>query len=156
VVTVVIIVVASSAPSIVVVASTVVVVAVVVNTRSLSVSRDGVPGVVVGPEPALSCRCRRLAPFSTVLMPRGGGFGPCADGAVARPHSDRWRDAERRGVTISIGIDVHAFVGMSVIVACVPSSRRHQGVGSRLFGGRTALLPLTVPLTGLFLHRDQL
>jgi hypothetical protein len=45
---------------------------------------------------------------------------------------------------------------MLVIVAHASSSRRHQGTGSGLFNSRTTLLPLTISLTALLLHRDQL
>jgi hypothetical protein len=49
-----------------------VVVAVVGDTRSLSMSLDGLPGVAVGPEPTLDC-CRHCpGPFSMVLMPGEG------------------------------------------------------------------------------------
>jgi hypothetical protein len=71
-----------------------VVVVVVADTRSASASLDGVLGIAVRPEPAHGCRRCRPGPFSMVLMPGGGGFGPSADGPMTRPRSDRWCEAE--------------------------------------------------------------
>jgi hypothetical protein len=66
-----------------VVITVVVVVAVVVDTPSPLASLDGVPGVAVGPEPALDCRRRRPDPFSTVLM-LGGGRVRAVRGRLSR------------------------------------------------------------------------
>jgi hypothetical protein len=81
-----------------------VVVVVVVDTLSPSASLDGVPGVTVRPEPALDYRCHRTAPFPAILMSRGGRFRSCADGAPARPCSDRWREAELSACCIAAAL----------------------------------------------------
>jgi hypothetical protein len=69
----------SSTSPVVVVASAVLVavivvvaVAVVVDARSRLPSLDGVPGITVGPEPALDHRCCCPGHFFMVLMPGGG------------------------------------------------------------------------------------
>jgi hypothetical protein len=63
---------------------------------------------------------------------------------------------EWRGINVDIGVDVHTLVGASFIVTRTSSGRRRRVAGSRLFGGWAALLPLIVPLTGLFQHWDHL
>jgi hypothetical protein len=61
---------------------------------------------------------------------------------------------ERRGV--SVGVDVRALVGASVVVACWPPCRWHRRAGPQLLGTRSALAPFAIPFTGLLLHWDIL
>jgi hypothetical protein len=63
---------------------------------------------------------------------------------------------EQRGITTSGGVNVRAFIGVSVIVAHASSSQWRRGVRLGLFGSKMALLPLVVYLTTLLLHRDLL
>jgi hypothetical protein len=87
-VAVVIAVVALPASTVVVVARAIVVVAV--DTLDPPPGLNGVPHIAVGPKAAADCRCRGSASLLALSMLRGGGFGLCADGAPARPHSERW------------------------------------------------------------------
>jgi hypothetical protein len=89
---VVIAVVAPPAPAVVVVARAVVV--VVVDALSPSSSLDGVPGVTVWPELTPNHDAVTATPSPCPCCRGGGGFGPCADGAPARPRSEHCRKAE--------------------------------------------------------------
>jgi hypothetical protein len=91
-VAVVIAVVALPASTVVVVARAIVVVAV--DTLDPPPGLNGVPHVAVGPKAAADYRCRGSASLLALSMLRGGGFGLCADGAPARPHSEHWHEAE--------------------------------------------------------------
>jgi hypothetical protein len=61
------------------------------------------------------------------------------------------RAAER-----SVGVGVRALVGTSIVVTCRAACRWHWCAAVWLDGSRTALTPVVVPLTGLFLHGDVL
>jgi hypothetical protein len=89
---VVIAIVAPPAPAVVAVARAVV--AVVFNALSLPLGFYGVAGVMVGPELTPEGRCRGSDSLPASLLLEGGGFRPRADGALARPRSERYRKAE--------------------------------------------------------------
>jgi hypothetical protein len=48
----------------------------------------------LGPRPLLTADAAAPPPSSRSRCSEGGGFGPCADDAPARPRSERWREAE--------------------------------------------------------------
>jgi hypothetical protein len=48
----------------------------------------------LGPRRLLTTNAAALPPSPRFRCWEGGGFGPCADGAPARPHSERWQETE--------------------------------------------------------------
>jgi hypothetical protein len=106
----------------------------------------------------LRCRCFKqclqllaYSPFLGGRRLRTAAQQHGCNGEVLRCQPKEWR-----GITIGVGFDVRTLVRVSVVFTRTSSSRRRRGAGSRLFGSWTTLLPLAVPLTGLFLHRDHL
>jgi hypothetical protein len=63
---------------------------------------------------------------------------------------------EWRSVSISVGIDVCALVGASVVVGRQPACRWHWCAAVWLISSRMALASVAVPLTGLLLQRNVL
>jgi hypothetical protein len=106
----------------------------------------------------LRCRCFEQCLQLLAYSPFLGGrrFRIAAQQHGCNGEVLRCQPKEWRGITIGVGFDVRTLVRVSVVFTRTSSSRRRRGAGSRLFGSWTTLLPLAVPLTGLFLHRDHL
>jgi hypothetical protein len=67
---------------------------VVVETLTPSSGLDGVPRITVRPKTALDRRCRGPTSLPALSMLGRRRIRPWADGAPARPCSERWREAE--------------------------------------------------------------
>jgi hypothetical protein len=122
----------------------------------------------LGPRRLLTADAEALTPSPRSHCCEGGGFEPWADGAPARPCSERWREAEFfacwAAAASSSAFTCWCTHRSSVAgsgqprssVGLRPVCRRRRCAAVWLVCSWAALAPVAIPLVGLPLHRNVL
>jgi hypothetical protein len=90
---------------------------------------------------ALGLLCCRRLEQRLQLLAHSSLLGGHRSGKVLQCSPEEWR-------YVSVSVDIHALVDASVVVACRPARWRRRCAVVRLFGSRTVLTLVAIPLRG--------